>query len=170
MNRKTTKSPRSNRAQRRLDTVISQVFGIKVSDIHSPSTKRQVADARLTAMYLQKELLKKSYPQIAAYFGKKSHSTCISAHKTITGLLETNTNLRNKIEECKLIYANYTVSRSKQRYNLHFLIGKDGIRVSGPDRTIYVPASQHPTLQGILQQRIIRLVKKHNYSLQLTIE
>ncbi|MBK6964202.1 MAG: hypothetical protein IPH20_09720, partial [Bacteroidales bacterium] len=146
MNPKTTKNPRSDRAQRRLDTVISKVFEIKVSDIHSPSTKRAVTDARLTAMYLQKELLKKSYPQIAAYFGKKSHSTCISAHKTITGLLETNTNLRNKVEECKLLYSNYNVCRSKQRYNLHFLIGQEGIRVSGPDKTIYVPASQHPTL------------------------
>jgi len=170
MNPKTTKSPRSDRSQRRLDTVISRVFGIKVSDFHSPSTKRQVADARLTAMYLQKELLNKSYPQIAAYFGKKSHSTCISAHSTIAGLLETNPALRSKMEECKQLYANYTVSRSKQRYNLHFLICQQGIRVSGPDRTIYIPASQHPSLQGILQQRIIRLVKKHNYSLQLTIE
>ena len=170
MKQKTMKSPRSDRSQRRLDTVISRVFGIRVSDIHSPSTKRQVTDARLTAMYLQKELLNKSYPQIAVYFGKKSHSTCISAHRTITGLLETNANLWHKVDECKQLYATYTVSRSKQRYNLHFLIGQQGIRVSGPERTIYVPASQHPDLQGILHKRITSLVKKHYYSLQLTIE
>lgn len=153
----------------RLDRVVSLVFDIRVRDFHHPSKKRISVEPRLVAMYLQKELLGKSYPAIARYFGKKAHSTCHSAHRTAAALFETDPFFRRKVQECIELYNNYEIDRFKQRYNLHFLIAREGIRVSGPECTIYVPAEKYESLDGILRERIDRLIKKHNYALQLTI-
>lgn len=155
--------------QLRLDKVVSEVFNVKVKQFHSYSNKREISEARLTAMYLQKELLRLSFPKIARHFKRKSHSTCLSAHKTVSGLCETDKQFREKVMRCIEHYNSYNVDRSKQRYNLHYLIVKEGFRVSGPEKTIYMPASAYDTLQGILKSRITRLVNNHQYSLQLTI-
>ena len=165
-----TTARHSKREQRKLDRIVAEYFGVTVKDIHSNSTKRAITDARLTAMYLQKELLNKSHPAIARYYGKKSHGTSLNAHKTISGLIETDVEFKKKVSRCKVAYEVYMPNKIKQRYNLHFLIQQEGIRVSGPEKTIYIPASLQFSIEGILKDRIDRLAKKHNYSLQLTID
>jgi len=160
----------SKRELRQLDRVVSGVFEIKVSQLHSRTTKRAITDARLTAMYLQKELLKLSHPVIARHFNKKSHATSINAYSTVSGLIQTDPEFAKKIARCKVAFSLYSPNKIKQRYNLHFLVSNAGIRVSGPDRTIYIPASMQNALDGILKDRIDRLAKKHHYSLQLTID
>ncbi|MHC1773784.1 MAG: helix-turn-helix domain-containing protein [Lentimicrobium sp.] len=164
------KSRRSSTEQIRLDRIVSLVFDIRVKDFHRPSTKRVSLEPRLVAIYLQKELLKRSYPAIAKYFGKKAHSTCHNAHRSAVALYETDPIFRKKVHECIELYNNYEIDRCKQRYNLHFLIAREGVRVSGPDCTVYLPAEKYESMDGILKERINRLVKKHHYALQLTIE
>jgi hypothetical protein len=160
----------SKREQRQLDSVVSEIFEIRVKQLHSKTTKRAITDARLTAMYLQKELLKLSHPVISRHFKKKSHATSINAHSTVMGLIETDAEFQNKVNRCIAAFQEYSTDKIKQRYNLHFLISNAGVRVSGPDKTIYIPASKQNALDGILKERINRLAKKHNYSLQLTID
>lgn len=160
----------SRREQRQLDSIVSGIFEIKVSQLHRKTTKRSITDARLTAMYLQKELLKLSHPVIARHFNKKSHATSINAYSTVSGLIQTDPEFAKKIERCKVAFSVCSPNKTKQRYNLHFLISNAGVRVSGPDKTIYIPASKQNALDGILKERINRLAKKHNYSLQLTID
>jgi hypothetical protein len=121
-------------------------------------------------MYLQKELLKLSHPVIARYFNKKAHATSINAHKTISGLVATDPLFGEKVSKCKRYYQEYTPCRTKQRYNLHYLITRNGIKVSGPEKTIYIPASKQLVLEGTLKDRIERLSNNHHYSLQLTID
>lgn len=164
-----TKHNRSSLAQRRLDRVVCSVFNVTAKQLFSPGKKRPAIDARLTCMYLQKQLLQLSYPAISRHFRKKSHGTSMNAYSTISGLIETDPAFRSKVERCIRLFEEYVPDRTKQRYNLHYLITQDGIRVSGPECTIYMPADKYDSLDGILRERIDRLVRKHNYSLQLTI-
>lgn len=160
---------RSDIDQIRIDKVVSEVFRVKVSNFHSTSTKRENKDPRLAAMFLQKKLLRKSFPAIASHFHKKSHTTCLSAFRTAVGLYETDKNFRSKIDQCIEKYSNYQIDQVKQRYNLHHLITSAGIKVSGPDCTVYIAQEKYDSLSGTLKDRIDRLIKSHHYSLQLTI-
>lgn len=170
MNRKKTTNPHSSRDQHRIDTVVSLVFNVKVSDIHSSSIKREVVDARMSAMYLQKELLGRSFPKIAAYFNKKSHSTVINAHQAIEALIDTNSTFKAKIALCLKRFSAYTLDKTKQKYNLHFLLKKKGIEVSCKNQTIYMAPFIYDGLSGRKKLHVTRLMKLHNYSLQLVID
>ncbi|GEM_PF-1580729 len=161
---------RSSRDQHRIDTIVSMVFKIKIMEIHSQSTKRKIADARMAAMYLQKELLGKSFPKIAAYFKKKSHSTIINAHQAITALIETNQAFREKINQCIKRFSAYTIEKVKQKYNIHFYLKKVGISVSSQNHTIYMAPEIYNNLTGRKKVQVTRLMKLHNYSLQLIID
>ena len=168
--KRTTAIRHFKREQHQLDRIVCDVFGITLRDLHRTTTLRTITDARLTAMYLQKELLKLSHPVIARYFNKKAHATSINAYKTISGLVATDPLFGEKVSMCKRHYQEYTPCRTKQRYNLHYLITQEGIKVSGPEKTIYIPASKQLVLEGTLKDRIERLSNNHHYSLQLTID
>ena len=170
MSRKKTTSPRSNRDQHRIDTIVCMIFNIKTSELHCTSTKRAIVDARMSAMYLQKELLGKSYPQIAMYFDKKSHSTVISAYQTISGLIQTNPLFRDKINLCNKRFGAYTIDKTKQKYNIHYNLRKEGIEVSSQNQTIYMAPQIYNGLMGKKRIHVTRLMKLHNYSLQLIID
>ena len=171
MNPSSKQTPRPSKSDLRLlDSIVARVFQIRLKDLHGTSTKRLIADARLSAMYLHKELLLSSYPAIARHFGKKSHATCISAHKTVSGLVATNPEFSNKISLCRELFINHSPDKAKQRYNLNHRIRQQNLRVSSKGKTIYLPASRQETLSGLLHSRITTLCKAHNYALQLTIE
>lgn len=170
MNRSKTTNPRSSRDQHRIDTIICLIFNIKVSELHSDSTKRKIVDARMTAMYLQKELLGKSFPRIAKYFNKKSHSTVINAYQTISGYIQTDPALNKKITLCIKRFSAYTLDKTKQKYNLHSSLRKQGIQVSSQTQTIYMPPERYNDLIGRKKLHVTKLMKLHNYSLQLIID
>lgn len=170
MSPKKTTNHHFSRDQHRIDTVVCSVFQVAVKDLHSSSTKRAFSDARMTAMYLQKQLLKKSFPQIARYFNKKSHSTAINAYQTISGYIQTDPSLNTKITLCIKRFLAYTIDKTKQKYNLHSYFRKREIRISSKARTIYMPPSLFDTLSKRDKLQVNRLMKLHNYSLQLIID
>lgn len=162
-------NPHSKRDQHRIDTIVCMVFQIKVSELHSESTKRRISEARMTAMYLQKELLGKSFPQIARYFKKKSHSTVINAYQTISGYIQTDPEINKKITLCNKRFGAYTIDKNKQKYNIHSYLRKQGIQISSKAHTIYMAPLIFDTLIGRDKLQVNRLMKLHNYSLQLVI-
>jgi hypothetical protein len=167
------KTHHSSIEQIRVDSVVSKIFNIKVSELKQYKPYRsitQISEARGVSMFLQHTIYGISFPKIARHFNKKSHATPIAACKTISNLIETDPQLREKVNLCRQVLSNYCVDVSKQRYNLHYLIAAAGIKVLGSTKTIYIPASTYSTLNGILNNRIKRLVHKHNYRIQLTIE
>jgi hypothetical protein len=166
---KTTLHPSKSQLQL-LDRIVARVFQIKLRELHGTSTKRNISDARLSAMYLQKEMLGMSYPAIARYYNKRSHSTCISAYRTVSGLLTTNSDFIEKINLCRDLFNNYSPDKVKQRYNLNHRIRQQNLRVSATEKTIYLPASRQEALSGLLLSRITTLRKTHNYAVQLTID
>ena len=170
MSQSKTTNHRSSRDQHRIDTVVCLIFKIKVSELHSHSTKRSIVEARMAAMYLQKELLGKSFPRIAKYYNKKSHSTVISAYQTICGLIETESTFDDKIKLCIKRFGAYTIDKTKQKYNIHTYLRKQGIQISSKAQTLYMAPFIYDSLSGTNKLQITRLMKLHNYALQLIID
>lgn len=58
-------------------SITAAQHGVKLTDLRSPSRRRQVVAARGVAMLLARELTGASYHQIGAYFGGRDHTTVL---------------------------------------------------------------------------------------------
>jgi chromosomal replication initiator protein len=76
----------------------AEYFGIGLRDLRSERRHRAVALPRMVAMYVAREKLKLSYPDIGMRFGGKDHTTVMNAHRRITALAETDENVKRSIE------------------------------------------------------------------------
>jgi len=65
----------------------AQHFGLKITDLKGGRRHRVVVRPRMVAMYLCRELLGASYPEIGRAFGGRDHATAINAHRRIKGLV-----------------------------------------------------------------------------------
>ena len=71
---------------------VAHHYGVKVADLRGRDNRRSVAFPRQVAMYLIREVLDLSYPDIAKLFGKH-HSTVMYSVDTITQQRRTNPSL-----------------------------------------------------------------------------
>jgi chromosomal replication initiator protein len=76
----------------------AEYFGIGLRDLRSERRHRAVALPRMVAMYVAREKLKLSYPDIGMRFGGKDHTTVMNAHRRVTSLAETDENVKRAIE------------------------------------------------------------------------
>lgn len=84
-----------------MDDVIRQVanaYGLKISDIRGQRRHRTVALPRQVAMYICRESLGLSFPEIADRFGGKNHTTVIAACRKIRELMKKDLSLLSTIE------------------------------------------------------------------------
>lgn len=63
-------------------------FGIRLADLKSRRRHRAVSFPRMIAMYVCRQRLGTSYPELGERFGGKDHTTVISAVRKIGGLVE----------------------------------------------------------------------------------
>ncbi len=63
--------------------VISEHFGIKISDLKSERRTKSLAFARQVAMYMSRKLVGASYPTIGEKFGDRDHTTVLHAVSVI---------------------------------------------------------------------------------------
>ncbi len=63
-------------------------FNIRLADLKSHRRHRAISFPRMVAMYVCRQRLKLSYPDLGDRFGGKDHTTVMSAVKKIGGLLE----------------------------------------------------------------------------------
>ncbi|MGB5695952.1 MAG: chromosomal replication initiator protein DnaA [Polyangiales bacterium] len=71
-----------------IQRVASGYFGIRVADLKSRRRHRAVSFPRMVAMYICRQRLGTSYPELGERFGGKDHTTVISAVRKIGGLIE----------------------------------------------------------------------------------
>lgn len=81
--------------------VTSKYFNIEAKLIHSKSRKKEVVQARHTAMYLAKQLTEYSTPKIGKLVGNRNHSTVIHACKTVEKLMDVDKTYKKDIEAIK---------------------------------------------------------------------
>lgn len=73
---------------------VAQHFNLTIPEMVAARRTRDVMLPRQLAMYLSRELVKASFPEIAKRFGGKDHSTVIHAHHKVTRLLKDDPHLR----------------------------------------------------------------------------
>ena len=78
---------------RDIERVVCDVFGLEPGSLKSSSKMRRVSQPRMLAMFLARKYTPSAYKEIGAYFGKRRHSTVISAEKTVEGWLSENADL-----------------------------------------------------------------------------
>lgn len=89
--------------------VVSKVakhFGIEEDEIKGPKRSKDIVVPRQVAMYLLRNELKMSFPQIALALGKKDHTTAMHSFDKINKLVYTDGFVRQNVNEIKdLLYA-----------------------------------------------------------------
>ena len=78
--------------------VVTDAFGVRLSDLKSKRRTKAVVLPRQVAMYLCRTLVGTSLPEIGRLFGGKDHSTVIHACKVIEEKKEKDQDLKARIE------------------------------------------------------------------------
>jgi chromosomal replication initiator protein len=71
-----------------IQRAVCEYFNIRLADLKSHRRHRAVSFPRMVAMYLARQRLGTSYPELGDRFGGKDHTTVISAVRKINGLLD----------------------------------------------------------------------------------
>lgn len=80
---------------------VAKFYDVTVEEINGKKRVQNIVRPRQVAMYLSREITGESFPKIGKEFGGKDHTTVIYAHDKINELLETDFELKNKIDEIK---------------------------------------------------------------------
>lgn len=80
---------------------VADYFKIKLEHLISQKRNKQYAHPRQIAMYLARELINESYPQISFAFGKKDHTTALHAYEKISREMEKDQDLRYTIDRIR---------------------------------------------------------------------
>lgn len=77
-----------------IERAVCTMFGLEPDSLQSSSKMRTVTQPRMLAMFLARKYTPAAYKEIGHFFGRRQHSTVISAEKTVMGWLNENTNLQ----------------------------------------------------------------------------
>jgi chromosomal replication initiator protein len=66
-----------------IQRAVCEVFGVEAASLKSASKVRTVAEPRMLAMWLACQFTRSALGEISEFFGRRSHSTVISAQKKI---------------------------------------------------------------------------------------
>ena len=73
-----------------IQRAVCEVFGVEPSSLKSDRKSRSIAEPRMLAMWLARKYTRAALGEIGAYFGRRSHSTVVSAQKKIERLMSEN--------------------------------------------------------------------------------
>ena len=80
--------------------VVSTFFNVKVSDLKSARRQRSISRPRQIAMYLCRQALNTTYPDIGRQFNK-DHSTAITAVNNVEKMIKADASVREAVEAIK---------------------------------------------------------------------
>ena len=80
---------------------VADYYNITVEVLKGKKRSKDIAYARMLAMYLCRMMTDQSFPRIGLEFGGKDHSTVIHAVNTIEEDLKNNSQLKEIINEIK---------------------------------------------------------------------
>ena len=70
-----------------IERAVCEVFGLAAESLQSGRRDKDVCQPRMLAMYLARKLTRGSLSEIGRHFGRRSHSTVVSAQKNMSGLV-----------------------------------------------------------------------------------
>jgi chromosomal replication initiator protein len=87
--RHTTRAVRLGDVQR----AVCDVFGLEPAQLRSERKGRSVSEPRMLAMWLARKYTRAAWSEIGEFFGRRSHSTVIAAHRRVERLLSTQSEI-----------------------------------------------------------------------------
>jgi len=84
-----------------IQEVVGEYFNLRVDDFKSKKRNRGISFPRQIAMYLCRELTDLSLPKIGEEFGGRDHTTVIHACEKISQDFQTDSNLRNAVNDIR---------------------------------------------------------------------
>jgi chromosomal replication initiator protein len=85
-----------------VEQAICQVFGVEAVDLRSERKTRSIQEPRMLAMWLARKYTRAPWSEIGEFFGRRSHSTVISAHKRTEKLIRTRAEIGVSHETCSV--------------------------------------------------------------------
>jgi len=79
--------------------VTARHFGLKLSELRSPSRQRAVVTVRDVAAYLARNIMKCSFDEIGRYFGDRDHTTMMHSWHKMENLINNDPAMRHEVEE-----------------------------------------------------------------------
>lgn len=70
-----------------IQRAVCEVFGVEPSSLKSSRKTRSIAEPRMLAMWLARKYTRAALGEISEYFGRRSHSTVVSAQKKVDRLV-----------------------------------------------------------------------------------
>jgi chromosomal replication initiator protein len=94
----------STRAVRLVDVqkAVCDVFGVEASQLKSDRKGRSLSEPRMLAMWLARRYTRAPWSEIGEFFGRKSHSTVISAHKRVERLISSEGQIAMNDQACRV--------------------------------------------------------------------
>ncbi len=77
-----------------IELAVCRMFGLEPASLQSATKSRSVSQPRMLAMFLSRKHTPAAYKEIGDYFGKRRHSTVISAEKTVSTWLDENSDMK----------------------------------------------------------------------------
>jgi chromosomal replication initiator protein len=87
--RHTTRSVRLGDVQK----AVCEVFGVEPAQLRSDRKGRSVSEPRMLAMWLARKYTRAAWSEIGEFFGRRSHSTVIAAHRRVERLISTQADI-----------------------------------------------------------------------------
>ncbi len=94
----------STRAVRLTDVgkVVCDVFGIEPAQLRSDRKGRSLSEPRMLGMWLARKYTRAPWSEIGEFFGRRSHSTVISAHRRVEKLITDNAQIGVADRSCNV--------------------------------------------------------------------
>ena len=70
-----------------IQRAVCEVFGVEPARLKSAAKQRSIAEPRMLAMWLARRYTRSALNEIGEFFGRRSHSTVVSAQKKLDGLI-----------------------------------------------------------------------------------
>ncbi len=83
-----------------IEKAVCESFSVDSTSLHSASKSREISQPRMLAMFLARKLTRAPLSEIGEYFGRRSHSTVISAQTKVQGWIKKNSKIALGLEEC----------------------------------------------------------------------
>ena len=83
----------------------AKYFGLRVTELTSPSRRRNVVQARAVAMYLARQLTGKSLEQVGTHFGGRDHTTVLHNCRSIESRVRGDPTTRRAVGDIRKMLA-----------------------------------------------------------------
>jgi chromosomal replication initiator protein len=83
-----------------VEKAVCDVFGVEGVQLRSDRKSRSIHEPRMLAMWLARKYTRAPWSEIGAHFGRRAHSTVISAHKRMEQLIRTQAEIGVSHETC----------------------------------------------------------------------